>query len=96
MRRQLRRAKASLGELGEPVERKTLSDTDGTVSATALSGAAFIGATGSIVGGSLETSNTNITDQFTAMIQTQQAYSANTNVINVSNQMLQTATNMVV
>lgn len=71
-------------------------NADGTVSATALSGSAFTGATGTIVGASLESSNTDITDQFSAMIQTQQAYSANTNVISTTNAMLQTATNMVV
>lgn len=71
-------------------------NADGTVSATALSGAAFTGATGTIAGGSLESSNTDITDQFTAIIQTQQAYGANTNVITTANDMLQTATNLVV
>jgi len=68
---------------------------DGTVSATALSGAAFTGATGTIVGGALESSNVDIADQFTAMIETQQAYSANTKIIATTNEMLQTATNMV-
>jgi flagellar hook protein FlgE len=71
-------------------------NTDGTVSATALSGAAFTSTTGTIVGGAIESSNTDITDQFTAMIQTQQAYSANTNVLSTTNQMLQTVTNLVV
>jgi len=71
-------------------------NTDGTVSATTLSGAAFSGATGAIVGSSLETSNADISDQFTAMIQTQQAYGFNANVITTTSQMMQTATNMVV
>lgn len=66
------------------------------MSATALSGAAFTSASGSVVGGALESSNTDVADQFTAMIQTQQAYSANTNIITTTNEMLQTATNMVV
>ncbi len=71
-------------------------NVDGTVSATALSGAAFTNASGSVVGGALESSNTDIADQFTAMIQTQEAYSANTKIITTTNEMLQTITNMVV
>jgi len=70
-------------------------NTDGTVSATALSGSAFASTTGTIVGSALETSNADITDQFTAMIQTQQAYSANSNIIGTTSQMLQTATNLI-
>jgi flagellar hook protein FlgE len=71
-------------------------NADGTVSATALSGAAQTGAAGAVVGNSLESSNVDIADQFTAMIQTQQAYSADANIISTTSQMLQTATNMVV
>jgi flagellar hook protein FlgE len=70
-------------------------NTDGTLSATALSGTAFTSTTGAIVGSALESSNADITDQFTAMIQTQQAYSANSNIISTTNQMLQTATNLI-
>jgi flagellar hook protein FlgE len=71
-------------------------NTDGTVSPTALSGAAFTSTTGTIVGGAVESSNADITDQFTAMIQTQQAYSANSNIIGTTSQMIQTATNLIV
>jgi flagellar hook protein FlgE len=66
----------------------------GTFMATTQSGAAQAGASGSIVGSSLEGSNTDITDQFSTMIMTQQAYSANTKVVTASNEMLQTLTNM--
>ena len=38
--------------------------------------------------------HTDLSDQFTVMIQTQQAYSANTKVVTASNEMLQTLTNM--
>ena len=41
------------------------------------------------VGSSLEGSNTDIADEFTKLIVTQQAYSANTRVISTSNQMVQ-------
>ena len=71
-------------------------NTDGTLSATTLSGAAFTGASGSIVGSSLESSNTDIAGQFTNMIQTQQAYSANTKIMSTVSEMMQTVTNMMV
>ncbi|MGL5138262.1 MAG: flagellar hook protein FlgE, partial [Beijerinckiaceae bacterium] len=46
-----------------------------------------------IVGGSLENSNTDIADEFSKMIVTQQAYSANTRVISTSSDMLREAIN---
>jgi flagellar hook protein FlgE len=61
----------------------------GAYQATDLSGAAIIGASGSIQGSSLEGSNTDIADQFTKLIVTQQAYSANTKVITTANDMVQ-------
>lgn len=70
-------------------------NADGTVSATALSGAASTPASGSVVGGALESSNTDVLDQFTMLIQTQQAYDADTKVLTTTNEMLQTLTNLV-
>ena len=58
-------------------------------SANAESGAAIAGASGSIDGSSLEGSNTDIADEFTKLIVTQQAYSANTKVITTANDMVQ-------
>jgi flagellar hook protein FlgE len=58
------------------------------------SGPAIYGAPGKIVGSSLEGSNTDIADEFTKLIVTQQAYSANTRVISTSNQMVQDLLNM--
>jgi len=58
------------------------------------SGPAIYGASGKIVGSSLEGSNTDIADEFTKLIVTQQAYSANTRVISTSNQMVQDLLNM--
>ena len=49
---------------------------------------------GKIVGSSLEGSNTDIADEFTKLIVTQQAYSANTQVISTANQMVQDILNM--
>jgi flagellar hook protein FlgE len=42
----------------------------------------------------LEGSNTDIADEFTKLIVTQQAYSANTRVISSANQMVQDLLNM--
>jgi len=61
----------------------------GAYAATDASGAAIQGATGSISGSSLEGSNTDIADEFTKLIVTQQAYSANTKVITTANDMVQ-------
>jgi flagellar hook protein FlgE len=58
------------------------------------SGAVNLTGTGKIVGGSLEGSNADIADEFTKLIVTQQAYSANTRVITTSNQMVQDLLNM--
>jgi flagellar hook protein FlgE len=57
--------------------------------ATSQSGAAIAGASGTIDGSSLEGSNTDIADEFTKLIVTQQAYSANTKVITTANDMVQ-------
>ncbi len=63
--------------------------TGGAYEATDASGVALTGATGQIVGGSVEESNTDIATEFTKLIVTQQAYSANTKVITTANQMSQ-------
>ena len=62
--------------------------------ATDLSGVAILGASGTISGSSLEGSNTDIADEFTKLIVTQQAYSANTKVITTANQMVQDLLNV--
>jgi len=49
---------------------------------------------GSVVGSSLELSTTDTTGQMTQLIQTQQAYSMNSQIITISNEMLQTAVNL--
>jgi len=66
----------------------------GAFEVTDESGPAIYGAPGKIVGSSLEGSNTDIADEFTKLIVTQQAYSANTRVITTSNQMVQDLLNM--
>ena len=66
----------------------------GAFEATDQSGPALFGSGGTIVGSSLEGSNTDIADEFTKLIVTQQAYSANTKVITTSNSMVQDLLNM--
>ncbi len=66
----------------------------GAFEVTDESGSAILGAPGKIVGSSLEGSNTDIADEFTKLIITQQAYSANTRVITTGNQMIQDLLNM--
>jgi flagellar hook protein FlgE len=66
----------------------------GAFAATDESGPAITGASGTIVGKSLEGSNTDISSEFTKLITTQQAYSANTRIVTTANQMLQDTLNM--
>jgi flagellar hook protein FlgE len=66
----------------------------GAFEITDESGPAIYSAPGKIVGSSLEGSNTDIADEFTKLIVTQQAYSANTRVISSTNQMVQDLLNM--
>ena len=66
----------------------------GAFAITGDSGPALMGASGQLVGAALEGSNADIADQFTKLIVTQQAYSANTRVITTANQMSQDMLNM--
>jgi flagellar hook protein FlgE len=66
----------------------------GAYAATAESGTANYNAPGTIQGSALEGSNTDIADEFTKLIVTQQAYSANTRVITTTNTMVQDLLNM--
>lgn len=66
----------------------------GAYAVTNQSGVAIAGATGTISGSSLEGSNTDIADEFTKLIVTQQAYSANTKVITTANTMVQDLLNV--
>jgi flagellar hook protein FlgE len=67
----------------------------GAFEATSESGPAIFGASGQIVGKSLEGSNTDIADEFTKLIVTQQAYAANTRIVTTADQMLQETINMI-
>lgn len=61
----------------------------GAFEETIESGAPIVGAGSSqLIGGNVEQSNTDIADEFSKMIVTQQAYSANTKVISTAQEML--------
>jgi flagellar hook protein FlgE len=66
----------------------------GAYAATEQSGAAIAGSTATINGSEVEGSNADIADQFTQLIVTQQAYSANTKVITTANDMVQDLLNV--
>jgi flagellar hook protein FlgE len=80
-----------------PNELKRLDG--GTFAETVESGLPLVGSAASggtqLVGGATEQSNTDIADEFSKMIVTQQAYSANTRVITTSQQMLSDILNII-
>jgi flagellar hook protein FlgE len=86
-------AEIPLVHFNSPNNLKSLDG--GAYQETVASGAALSGASGKIVGQSLEGSNTDIATEFTKLIVTQQAYSANTKVITTTNQMSQDLLNVV-
>jgi flagellar hook protein FlgE len=85
-------AEVTLANFNGPNQLKRLDG--GAFEVTDDSGPAILGAPGKIVGSSLEGSNVDIADEFTKLIVTQQAYSANTRVVTTSNQMVQDVLNM--
>jgi len=93
---------------GESVERAQIVTADfnaanqlkkldgGTYASTSESGEAIFNNDGTgIQGSSLEASNTDISEEFTKLIVTQQAYAAGTRIVTTSDEMLQEALNMV-
>ena len=82
-----------------PLAQITLATFNGQNSLLALNGGAYaatvdlgppiLGASGKISGSSLEASNVDIATQFSKLIVTQQAYSANARVMTTANQMVQ-------
>lgn len=63
----------------------------GAYTETRDSGAAIYGAQGSVVGQALEGSNSDIADEFTKLIVTQQAYAAGTRIVTTGDDMLKEA-----
>lgn len=71
------------------------SQDGGAFSATSTSGSpVYTMAGSSITGAAVEGSNTDISDQFSKMIMTQQAYQSNTKVLTTANEMMQDAINI--
>jgi len=85
-------AEVTLANFNGPNQLQRLDG--GAFAATDDSGPAILGAPGKIVASSLEGSNVDIADEFTKLIVTQQAYSANTRVVTTSNSMVQDVLNM--
>lgn len=67
----------------------------GALQATIESGEPILGGQGRVNGSSFELSNTDIADEFSKLIVTQQAYAANTRIISTSDEMIQEALNMI-
>lgn len=67
----------------------------GAYAVTQDSGPPILGAQGTIIGASLESSNTDIADEFTKLIVTQQAYAAGTRIVTTANEMLTEVLNMI-
>jgi flagellar hook protein FlgE len=66
----------------------------GIFAATADSGEPILNSNGAVIGSSLESSNTDISEEFTKLIVTQQAYAAGTKIVSTADEMLQQALNM--
>ena len=94
----IRTARASIDRRRSPSPASTsmaaCKQLDGGPSPDRESGPPILSATGKIVGSSLEGSNTDIADEFSKLIVTQQAYSANTRIVTTGNQMIQDLLNM--
>ena len=67
----------------------------GLFAATSESGEPILNNGGGVIGSSLEASNTDISEEFTKLIVTQQAYAAGTKIVSTADEMLQQALNMV-
>lgn len=65
------------------------------LSAAPAIGAPDTGGRGSVVGGSLESSNVDIAKEFTHLIMLQSAYQANSKVVTTANQLSQTTNNLI-
>lgn len=87
-------ARLSIAQFAAPNMLK--AKDGGTYEATVDSGPPLISPEGtSIVSGAVEASNVDIATEFTKLIVTQQAYTANTRVITTSQQMMEATINMV-
>ncbi len=86
-------AEVVLANFNSPNSMKRLDG--GLFAATSESGEAILDGGNGILGGALESSNTDISEEFTKLIVTQQAYSAGTRIVSTADEMLKEALNMV-
>lgn len=87
-------AQAGIVQFKDPNALK--ADTSGNYSATLASGDPLTGLNGTVVaGGQLEQSNTDVAGEFSKMIVTQQAYSANTRVMSTAQTMMSDLINII-
>lgn len=91
--RQVELAQVVTADFNSPNNLKRLDG--GAYAVTSESGEPILNYNGGVVGASLEASNTDISEEFTKLIVTQQAYAAATRIVSTSNDMLQEALNMV-
>jgi flagellar hook protein FlgE len=87
-------AQAGIVQFKDPNALK--ADTSGNYSATLASGDPLSGLNGTVVaGGQIEQSNTDVAGEFSKMIVTQQAYSANTRVMSTAQTMMSDLINII-
>ncbi|HEY4199841.1 MAG TPA: flagellar hook-basal body complex protein [Devosiaceae bacterium] len=86
-------AQVVVADFNAPNQLKRLDG--GVYQATADSGEPVIKTDAPIQGSALEASNTDISEEFTKLITTQQAYSAGTKIVSTANDMMQAALNMI-
>jgi len=87
-------AQAGIVQFKDPNALK--ADTSGNYSATLASGDPLTGLNGTVVaGGQIEQSNTDVAGEFSKMIVTQQAYSANTRVMSTAQTMMSDLINII-
>ncbi len=90
---QIEVAQVVVANFNSPNSMKRLDG--GLFAATSESGEAILDGGEGILGGSLESSNTDISEEFTKLIVTQQAYTAGTRIVSTADEMLKEALNMV-
>ncbi|RUT33140.1 flagellar hook-basal body complex protein [Arsenicitalea aurantiaca] len=86
-------AQVVIAQFNAPNQLKRMDG--GVFAATSQSGEAIFSSEGGIISASLESSNTDISEEFTKLIVTQQAYAASTRIVSTADEMLQEALNMV-
>ncbi len=90
---QIEVAQVVVANFNSPNSMKRLDG--GLFAATSESGEAILDGGNGILGGALESSNTDISEEFTKLIVTQQAYTAGTRIVSTADEMLKEALNMV-